>query len=686
MAEAFPISGNIDPASFPYLLVNLHQQGATGSLKVEGPSHQKALYFRGGRILFGSSNDPRDQLGAILIDAGRLDTAQFQEVSARVGPGNPLAKVLSDSGLVNQRDLGDAAKVKVERILADVLGYTSGTFEFEDDVLPKGAIDLKLSAERLFAAAVQRVEDPAFSNRHLGGPQALLRLNGRDGGRLSELDADLGRLPGFLDGQRTLAESAHLAGMEQQTAARLACTLLFLGWAERAEQVMPTFDEADDATALDFSQSTSTGPIPASEEDEPFFLPDFAAQAAPAPAAAPIQQEEDEEDLPVFSLPTEDAGSAPTLRFNVDALPIGDVAAPTLRMPVVPTAPPAPAAAPVAVAAPPAASEPATVAPKLPVARQREDLPLVQPPARRAAPRPTKPAASVDEPELTTRPGAPGPSKSDLEALDTLLNSRGLEAPLKGAIGSGGGDSGPQPVRRPTWEPSFGRASTSNRPPRGGTQPNRLPLVIGAVTLLIAAVLAAGWWFLRRPQARPVAQATTPTRVSPPDPGPLSTPASVDSTATATPAPVAQPSPQLAASPATTPPSPAPTQGPSLPTPAPVRTGGDVREARALLQRGDLSAASQAFAAHVAAAPRGSYSIQLLVACAPETISKALASVASEELYLLPVRYQKRACYRLCWGLYDSRARAESARRGVPAYFTSGGAAPKVLSTPELRP
>jgi acetolactate synthase-1/2/3 large subunit len=33
--------------SFPHLLVDLHRHGATGSLKVTGPVHPKALYFRG---------------------------------------------------------------------------------------------------------------------------------------------------------------------------------------------------------------------------------------------------------------------------------------------------------------------------------------------------------------------------------------------------------------------------------------------------------------------------------------------------------------------------------------------------------------------------------------------------------------------------------------------------------------
>ena len=110
MAEPFPVSGNIEPAAFPHLLVDLHRHGATGSLKVTGAVHPKALYFRGGRILFGSSNDSRDQLGAILIESGRISRAQLDAVNAKVGPGNPLAKVLAESGFVNQRELGDAAR------------------------------------------------------------------------------------------------------------------------------------------------------------------------------------------------------------------------------------------------------------------------------------------------------------------------------------------------------------------------------------------------------------------------------------------------------------------------------------------------------------------------------------------------------------------------------------------------
>ena len=231
MAESFPISGNIDPKSFPFLLMDLHRQGATGSLKVEGPSYPKALYYRSGRILFGSSNDPKDQLGAILIENGKITAEQLADVNTKVGPGNPLAKVLAESGFVSQRELGEAARIKVERILSDIIGYTTGAFEFEDGVLPKGAVDLKLATEKLVLASVRRIADRAFVLRHLEGLDVVLGAPAR-GPRWPRCARTSGDLPNHLDGHRSLKEAARLARIDEFDAAKIACGLLFLGLVE----------------------------------------------------------------------------------------------------------------------------------------------------------------------------------------------------------------------------------------------------------------------------------------------------------------------------------------------------------------------------------------------------------------------------------------------------------------------
>jgi septal ring-binding cell division protein DamX len=67
-------------------------------------------------------------------------------------------------------------------------------------------------------------------------------------------------------------------------------------------------------------------------------------------------------------------------------------------------------------------------------------------------------------------------------------------------------------------------------------------------------------------------------------------------------------------------------------------------------------------------------------------VQKAVANVSSPELFIVPVRFQGRDCYRLCWGLYPSGAEAATAVRALPEYFRKGGATPRVMSAAELLP
>ncbi len=666
MGQEFPISGSIDPASFPFLLANLHQQGATGSLRVDGATYQKALYFRSGRILFGSSNDPRDQLGAILMESERLDAAQLDAASAKVGPGNPLAKVLADGGLVTQRELSDAAKLKVERILCDLLLIEEGNFEFEDDVLPKGAIDLKLSTQRLFVSALRRIDERAFVRRHLGGPEVVLGLVTPASERLAEIFGDVGGLPDVLDGRRSLREAAGLARLEIDDAGRLACALLFLGLAHKvAHDVFQAIESEDDE--LDFAATARIGldalgaddaVAPATFESEsgdaPFFLsnePTAPPSASPAPVFAI--------DPAVFApAPEPEPEIEPTLvlpRFSEATA----IVPPPPRRPT-PAPPPEPAVEPTV----PLRAQPA------PVPRPNAaGLPLVPPPARRPAP---KPAVEEVEPTLAT-PAAARPSRADLEALDSLLNSRSIETPLSGATSGGGGSTGtPIGRRAPAWEPSFGRGAAprgrKSAAPGGGRA--RLGLILAGIAAL-ALCSVAGWYFLLRP--RPTAStARAPVRARP-SPQPTLAPS----------APLVTPALATAAS-ATTPvaATPAPV---ATPTSAPRATGpASLDDARALLRAGDLGPAARAFALHVRASSRDTFSIQLLLACSAETIGKAVAQAGAPELFIVPIRYRGRDCHRVCWGLYEGRARAESALRSVPPYFREGGATPKILTAAEL--
>lgn len=700
MPQPLPTSGSIDPKSFPFVLMDLHRQGATGSLKVEGPFYQKDLYFRQGRILFGSSNDPRDQLGAILIESGKITPEQLEEVQAKVGPGSPLAKVLSESGFVSQRELGEAARIKLERIVADVVAFPSGAFNFEDGVLPKGAVDLKLGTEKLVLAAVRRLSDRSVVLRHIESMNAVLQPVREQAEALREIEADAARIPVHLDGKRTLKEAADLARVEEFEAAKIACALMFLGYVRKATEpdeaavgASPFFvPDSEGASELDLGQTArlafgteegapgkpSAVAIPPSKPEPPKPEPAAPPKAEPAarveplvaPSAAPIGFDLVPPQAPAFTLPP---------------------AAPALPSPPAPAQP--------VLVPPPPPNRPEQPRPRITGPAGAAELPLVPPPPRRPAGAPG-PAASPPRPEAQPRfiapdeapppSKAPRPSQADLAALDELLGRKPTEGPLqpfeRPAAGAG---------RRPA--PQLGTRNEAGG--RGGASQALAILGAGLVVLAGAAV---GIYFLKPdllpflPQP-PATVASLPARPSPSAP-PVTTPAPSPSVA-ASPSVVpssAGPSPASPAS-AATPTSPPPVTRPS-PTPVPTATprpatsplpktgpsGPNLDEARGLLRRGDYPAAARGFLGVLKGASPRTFTIQLLVACSNETVGKAVEAAGGPELFIVPTSYRGRDCLRLCWGIYDDEARARSALRSMPDYFVRGGARPRVVAASEI--
>jgi hypothetical protein len=672
MAEAFPVSGNIEPASFPHLLVDLHRHGATGSLKVTGAVHPKQLFFRGGRILFGSSNDPRDQLGSILIESGRISSEQLGEVNARVGPGNPLAKVLEESGFVNRREIQDAARIKVERILADVLSWDSGSFEFEDGVLPKGAVDLKLSTERLLLAAVQRIADRAFALRHVD-METVLEAAPEGEAALSEVRADVWPLLERLDGQRTLKDAIALTRLDEFEAAKTACAMLFLGVVRRKAggQELDLAEEAQSGFGAEAPVYAAPPALPAAEVTG-FAFPEVAppfptVEPEPEPAGAsetvafPFVPKEESEPPPFVPSPPAPEPFPEVVPAEPDEIP----GAPSFTMDT------------------PWARKPTDTVPG--------DQPVYVPPAPQPPPpeEPPAPAPPVSPaPEIAPPPvPAARPTREDLAALDALLSpSASSQLPRS-------------PVERPRAEKPEAQFRPPTTPPRrvparvAPSGRSRVPFIAIILGCILVTTIAAWYFFLRTPEA-PTQEVASATATPPPEtvaeaPTPAPTAAvpavepTVEPTAEAVPAatPVPTPTPAPVATPTPTP-TPAARPTPRTTPAGPAPPG----EARALLTQGALPEAARAFASSLASGPRDRFSLQVLVACAPENVQKAVAAVPEGELFILPVNVKGRACYRLCWGVYDSRPAAEAALSGLPSYFRQGGAVPRLSPLAELLP
>lgn len=616
--ERFPSTGTIAPGSFPRLVADLHRHGATGSLKVDGPTHHKALYFRNGRILFGSSDDPKDQLGPILVAAGAVTEEQVRAEIIKVEPGKPLAQVLGEAGIVSQEALSDAAETKMERILADVLTCPSGHFEFEDGVLPKGAVDLRLSTPRLFLAAA-RSAGVDLANMVIGPGEPVLRR--REGGEaaLEELGPTAASMAQALDGERSLGVIGEDAGLTPRNAQAIATGLVLLGLAEPVGAPRfgePTPEPFAPLTALDDTPpgiplDPSLDTLRDVQLDESVLSPESETPVESTQVFAPEPLALD------FS-----SGQPPVVKTAVG------ISTAQLRQETSPRdeAPPAP---PPAEATPPPDAE--TIPMRIPVS--------APPPAPQPEPAPLRSvsAPKVDEfqPSASARPSIAG---SRFDAFEQTPGERF--------------------VRRPSGPFSLGRPRRSALP------------ALAMIGVVLGAVGVALWlWLNVSPRdAAPVTTAESPEAA--PSIEPSAEPAGVTG------------SPRLPDAGGVAAPTPPPSSRRDAPrTPPPQRSrrlAAGYEDAAVRLRRGDVAAAARGFAA---ALPDEGYTIQLLVACSPETAIKAAGQTPSADLFVVPLRFQGRDCYRVLYGRYASEPEArEALERSVPAYFKQTPSRPRIES------
>ncbi len=593
---------DIEPAFFVGYLYRLK---ATGTLRFEDAPFQRAIYFRDGRILFASSNAPEDQLGAILVSGGKIGQPQFDAIVAGLEPKQSIAAALAQGGHVSQRDIGDAARRKVEQIVGTCCAQTSGQYEFENGVLPKGALDLKLTTEKVLIAAFEALEPSGFLTRILKSPMAVLAA-----AELEPVDSELQALRQAVDGESSLADLGGKVGLPLASTEARAAVLVVMG------------------AALVVTSQIEEMALPDTGED---------VTATRPPRATP-----------------EESGSlARTMNFELrsesEARHSGIEA--TMAMPV--------------GSGLDGLAEAATAT--------GESL---------GVPPPSDPSASgaIDS-------GIPRRAKPSTQELAAMRERLRPLAPQR---------SGSDPAPPHLWEPMLSGASRPIRSRGGLSQILESPMARGIAGAALIAVLSGVAWIgytASRPEpaipAPPTPTSFTPTpaaSVSPtgdaggssvaPSPFPalspplgLSTPATIAQAGTSVSPPVRE---KPSATPVPKAPSAPAKATPSVPPP-PVQSS-----AYEALKAGRLAEAVLS-SERLVKGHGGEFSVQLLVACSPQTIEKAIQNDPSPDLFVLPATVSGKSCHRLMRGLFKTSGEAAQMVSSLPGYYVAEGAKPRAV-------
>ena len=633
---SFPERGDVTDIDPAFFVGYLHRQGVTGTLKFDDPPVQRAIYFREGRILFSSSNAPEDQLGAILVTGGKISQAQFDAMVAALEPKQSIAAALGQGGHVSQRDIGDAARRKVEQIVAACCAQSTGRYDFERDILPKGALDLKLTSERVLVSAFELLEPSGFLNRILKSPMAVLSPSTEE-----IKDPELMRVRNSLDGVSTLADVGAAVGLPLAATEVRAAVLVVLGGAsvvtsQIEEMSLPETGERlegiPDAAALRGSETIAFGSMAADSES---MTGASDGAFAPSPGSSEATMILDSSGLGAVMSSADTtlvmgSGVGPSPASESGAFRMGGVKrekASTQDL---------------------AAVKELLGAPSGPIS---------------AGPRP--PAASIPaqrwEPRLSTEGRPTSRQKGIRQWLGRPLAQRALVLVGLSVVGL------------VAWSYFTGRRSQAALPAPPGVPAPRPSPSLDSPSPLTAA-----------PAAPPTSGSVPPVPVATQQTPSLAIPTQAPATALPKPTPsyavnVSTPTPPVTAprAPPTLPPT-APSAKPATPAPAKALGGGF--EA---LKVGRLAEAESLFLTEARSRASG-FSIQLLVACAPTTVEKAVQNDPSNELFILPATIGGKACHRIMRGFFTSQAEAVSALAGLPAYYRAEGAKPQAIALDKI--
>ncbi len=637
-------SGSLSQKPTLDLIIELYRGGVTGSLKLERAPLQKAVYFRDGQILFAASNDPKDQLASILVEEGKLGPDQMQVAQARVSAGNPLAKVLTELGYISQRELADAARVKVEKILTDLYTWTEGTYQFATKSLPKGAIDLNLSTPQLIYASIRRIQDRDWILRELGSLDAVLTSGPTLDTFISETNADdeASEVLRHADGIKSVTQIGALSSMGEFEVCKILAAGLVAGALTKAgDAVVP-------------------GPVAVPEDafsmpSEPPTFDPGPSSADPFGGAATVGLETN----PPPSSPSHDALQAPTDATVLEAPP--NTAEPEgPEQTVFDAAPGIPSGLP---------TEP--VPTSLPEEPPRTDL---------GAPNATASELLIDEPEPDTgdedyartppRPKSRRGGSASSGNLIGILKIAGVMALAAAAAFSvyffvwpmfveegEEGDTPPTATATATTTPP--RPSPTSTPPISSSSPdapdtntppaNADPRAAGASSGPRPAPAQP------TPRPAPTTTGAQPGPKTTPEPGPEPAPTTTSATRRPGPAP------------------PRPSDSTSGSTGA---RGGDGDDGHRLLAGGDIPGAASAFLRELRSSGQNKFTVAVGLYCNEDNVGRVVSNArGSEQLYVLPTTIQGRQCFRIVWGTFDTRQAAEQSMGSLPNDIRAGDAA-----------
>lgn len=168
--ETLVLTGRLEESSFADLMKSLGKSRETGVATLSHEAFAKSVYVQVGRIVFASSTDPDDRLGEIMLRAGMIGVAQYDESVKLIRPGRRQGTILVELGYITPSELVKGVKLQVEHVVSSLFTWRSGEYRIEmRNYDTRDMIQLNVATENLVFNGVKHGAGWSQVLRGLGG-------------------------------------------------------------------------------------------------------------------------------------------------------------------------------------------------------------------------------------------------------------------------------------------------------------------------------------------------------------------------------------------------------------------------------------------------------------------------------------------------------------------------------------
>lgn len=267
------------------VIISLIQEAFTGSVAVN--PDQRCLFFEQGNLVYANSQVGEENYAAILVEMGVITQEKVDALRAELTTGQSLGKRLRQDGLADPKQLAQALKQQIMRVVHRVVNMEQGEYALQPGDLPGKLPKLKIRSAPLFVKSFLIVEDEEF-------PKGLDESTVLIPGPKFQEAADLLNIPApylsaleLVDGKRSLQVMERESELDLRQIRRLAYISTLLQITSKQETARALEQPFEEAT-LDSLQVSLAGD--ASLND---LLVNDAKEKAPEPSPNPEFDEPD---------------------------------------------------------------------------------------------------------------------------------------------------------------------------------------------------------------------------------------------------------------------------------------------------------------------------------------------------------------------------------------------------------